>query len=249
LNEGGGAPATAGDATWIHTFFPDELWDSQGGDFDPVASASAAVGSSGTYTWSSSELAADVQGWVDNPGSSFGWAVIGDESASTTARRFGSRENPNPALRPVLTVDYSPPPAGTLVLTAGVSQAAFVTGETLNLSVGATNPGLASTVDVYIVILLPDGDTLVNFIDLQGTFEIRSLSNLADLTPMVPSLSLSGAFNVSLSPFFTYSWRGTEPAGTYSAFLVMAQAGSLSDGSIDPGDLVKLAASSFTFNP
>ena len=81
LNEGGGAPATAGDATWIHTFFPDEFWDSPGGDFDSVASASAAVGSSGSYSWSSSEVAADVQSWVDNPSSNFGWAVIGDESS------------------------------------------------------------------------------------------------------------------------------------------------------------------------
>lgn len=249
LNEGGGAVATPGDATWIHTFFPDEFWDSQGGDFEPVASASTDVGSSGTYTWSSSELVSDVQSWVDNPGTNFGWIMIGDESTSTTARRFGSRENANPALRPVLTVDYSPPPGGGLVLTASVDQEAFVTGETMNLSVSAVNPGLSSNVDVYIVILLPDGDTMVNFVGLDGAFEIGSLSNLGALSPMVPSLSLAGAFNVSLSPFFTYSWQGTEPAGTYSAFLVMVQAGSLSDGSIDPGDLVELAASSFTFNP
>jgi hypothetical protein len=62
-------------------------------------------------------------------------------------------------------------------------------------------------------------------------------------------LSLAGTFDVGLSPFFTYGWTGTEPAGTYSAFVVMAQAGALRDGSIDPGDLVELAASSFTFNP
>lgn len=249
LNEGGGAPATAGDATWIHTFFPDDLWGSQGGDFDPAASASTAVGSLGTYAWASTELAADVQTWVDDPGSNFGWAMIGDESTSTTARRFGSRENLNPAARPVLTVDYSPPPGGELTLTASVDQGGFAAGDTLNLGVSAANPGLASDVDVYIVILLPDRDTMVNFVGLDGTFEIGSLANLAALTPMVPSLSLAGAFNVSLSPFFTYSWRGTEPAGTYSAFLVMAQAGSLSDGVINPGDLVKFASSSFTFNP
>jgi hypothetical protein len=40
-------------------------------------------------------------------------------------------------------------------------------------------------VDVYIVILLPDGDTMVNFVALNGTFEIGSLSNLGALSPMV----------------------------------------------------------------
>ena len=249
LNEGGGASATAGDATWIHRFFPNQFWSTEGGDFAPVPSAAAAVGGIGTYSWSSAELAADVQGWVDNPGSNFGWAVVGEESASTTARRFGSRENVNPATRPVLTVDYSPPPAATLVLTASANQASFTTGDTVDLSVSATNPGRAESVDVYVVILLPDGDTMVNFVGLDGAFEIGSLSNLGGLAPMVPSLSLGAAFNVSLSPFFTYEWRGAEPEGRYSAFLVMAQAGSLSDGSIDPGDLVQFGASSFTFNP
>ena len=40
-----------------------------------------------------------------------------------------------------------------------------------------------------------------------------------------------------------------EQAGDYTAFLVMAHPGSLSDGSLDPGDLVQSSASSFTFNP
>jgi hypothetical protein len=66
---------------------------------------------------------------------------------------------------------------------------------------------------------------------------------------MVPALSLAAAFDVTLSPFFTYSWSGAEPPGTYAAFLVMAEAGSFADGSVDPGDLVQLDGAAFTFNP
>jgi hypothetical protein len=248
-NEGGGAPATDGDATWVHTFWPAELWASQGGDFDPTASASLPVGGLGTYGWSSAALAADVQGWVDNPGTNFGWILIGEEIGSTTARQFASRENPNEGSRPVLVVDYTPAAGGTLALTASANQTSFSTGGTVDLTIGARNPGLSGTVDVYVVILLPDGDTLVNFTGLDGALELGSLTDVAALTPMVPALSLAAAFDVTLSPFFTYSWSGAEPPGTYAAFLVMAEAGSFADGSVDPGDLVQLDGAAFTFNP
>ena len=108
--EGGGAAATTDDATWLHTFFPDEFWSSDGGDFEPVASASTSVGDIGSYSWSSEGLAADVQDWVDDPTANFGWILLGDESVAATAKRFASRENPDLASRPLLIVDYT---AGT----------------------------------------------------------------------------------------------------------------------------------------
>jgi hypothetical protein len=37
-----------------------------------------------------------------------GWVVLGDEPSVKNARRFPSRENPNPEMRPKLTVEYSP---------------------------------------------------------------------------------------------------------------------------------------------
>ncbi len=249
-NEGSGAAASSGDATWVHTFFPGELWSSPGGDFEPVASATFPVGGLATYTWSSAELTADVQQWVDNPGSNFGWIMIGNEGGPNTAKRFASRENPLSGVRPSLTVDYTPPSGGgTLHLTAGVNQPAFTTADTLRLSIGVSNSGQARTVDVYAVIVLPDGNTLVNFTELDGTFEFGSLAALGSLQPLVTALPLAGAFNASLSPFFTYDWTGGEPAGNYGAFLVMAQAGSFSDGAIGAGDIVAFASASFTFTP
>src|SRR5512134_1053670 len=39
LEEGGGALAQAGDATWVHRFFDTQTWTTAGGDFDPSSSA------------------------------------------------------------------------------------------------------------------------------------------------------------------------------------------------------------------
>jgi len=39
--EGSGAAAQPGDATWVHTFYNTQFWSTPGGDYSPVASATA----------------------------------------------------------------------------------------------------------------------------------------------------------------------------------------------------------------
>ena len=101
--EGDGAPATTNDATWRHRFFDTIFWAMEGGDFSATVSASQSVGPVGQYTWSSAQMVADVQSWVNNPASNFGWLVLGDESAAGTTKRFDTRESASP---PVLTIEY-----------------------------------------------------------------------------------------------------------------------------------------------
>ena len=109
-NEGGGAPSAPGDATWVHRFFDTTNWASQGGDFSGVSSASTSVGGVGNYTWgSTSQMVSDVQGWLDDPASDYGWLLRGNEGVSRTTKRFDTKENGTVASRPVLTVNYTPP--------------------------------------------------------------------------------------------------------------------------------------------
>jgi hypothetical protein len=113
--DGLGVAPTANDATWQDRFYNVNPWATPGGNFTATASATTPVDGQGvTYSWSSAQLAADVQGWVNNPSTNFGWIVIGDEVTITTAKRFGSRENPTPAFRPVLTITYLGPVPVTL---------------------------------------------------------------------------------------------------------------------------------------
>jgi hypothetical protein len=106
--EGIGTYPDTGDATWLHTFFPNDFWMTPGGDYDPVASASQDVGGNGPYTWSSAAMVADVQAWLNNPAGNYGWFVVGNEATFPTAKRFDTRENPNDALRPVLMIEFTP---------------------------------------------------------------------------------------------------------------------------------------------
>src|SRR6266446_54743 len=86
--EGDGAPATPNDATWRHRFFDTIFWAAEGGDFSATASASQSVSVVGPYTWSSPQMVADVQDWLDNPAGNFVWLVLGDEKPTLTTKRF-----------------------------------------------------------------------------------------------------------------------------------------------------------------
>jgi hypothetical protein len=113
-DEGAGAPATPGDATWTDAFFGVTPWASPGGDFIASPSAAISVTAVGPYTWGSTPaMVADVQGWLDAADTSFGWILLGNESGTQTAKRFGSRESSAEATRPVLTVEFLPPAAET----------------------------------------------------------------------------------------------------------------------------------------
>ena len=101
-----GAPATAGEASWLHSAHP-ATWQAPGGDFFAEASATQIIGPSpGFFTMNSSPaLVADVQAWLANPAQNFGWLLkLTDEIPTLTARRFSSSETANGAL---LKIEYT----------------------------------------------------------------------------------------------------------------------------------------------
>lgn len=104
--EGGGAAAQNGDATWAHAIWPSSPWTKPGGDFNDKASASLQVDDVGIYNWSSAQMIKDAQRWLDTPSVNFGWCIVGNETSSTTAKQFASRESLSASNRPMLTITY-----------------------------------------------------------------------------------------------------------------------------------------------
>jgi hypothetical protein len=123
--QGGGGPAQTGDATWLFRFFPGSAWTSAGGDFNASVSASLSVGAGASFTWSSTQLAADVKDMASNPATNFGWMVRGDESLSKTAKKFSTRED-LAENRPKLEIRFFPTCAGDLNADGFVDDSDFV---------------------------------------------------------------------------------------------------------------------------
>lgn len=105
-NGGGGTAALAGDATWLHRSYPSVFWNTVGGDFATNASFTMPIAGAGASVSGFQQgLVDDLQLWLDNPASNFGWLVKSDETLQTsTAKRFESRESSNGGV--TLTIDY-----------------------------------------------------------------------------------------------------------------------------------------------
>ena len=111
---GRGTQAQTNDATWKWNDYPNSLWTTEGGNFVETASATT-----GTLTgdlaevdvfWRSSvsgnaRMKTDVQNWINNPSTNFGWLIKGIEGADLRkATMFYSRESAT--YPPKLTVYY-----------------------------------------------------------------------------------------------------------------------------------------------
>ena len=158
--EGMGAQATTNDATWRHRFFDTIFWTTQGGDFSNTVSASQSVGAIGEYTWSSAQMVADVQSWLDNPATNFGWLVLGEESAVATAKRFDTRESTSP---PVLSIEYTPP------ITLSAHGRRVQGRHTVDLT---WSPVTSANIDIYrngvVIATGPNNRTYKDFIGVRG---------------------------------------------------------------------------------
>ena len=109
---GVGAPAQAGDATWNNNFFNTSSWITAGGDFNPTASATSTVFpvTNQTIAWASTQMALDVQSWLNAPANNYGWFIIGNEAGEHNARGYYSSDNLNTALQPRLLINYNAVP-------------------------------------------------------------------------------------------------------------------------------------------
>jgi hypothetical protein len=107
---GGGRASQPGDATWVHTLYPDDLWGRPGGRYVARTSAASPVEGAGPLAWTSTErMLADVRLWQHNPERNFGWILVGDETFPQNSTAFASREEPDEELRPRLTIRYRRP--------------------------------------------------------------------------------------------------------------------------------------------
>ncbi|MEM9990161.1 MAG: DNRLRE domain-containing protein, partial [Bacteroidota bacterium] len=160
-NGGGrGAAATAGDATWLHRYYPDQFWETPGGDFEAEASATATnVSSIGEVVWQSEQLLQDVQNWVSNPEQNFGWAILSDETIQRSAKRFASREG-RADLAPILQITWTLPVIEEeidLNLSLAVSDENFPKFKPNTTTLTLQNEGNITATGIDVELPLPSG--------------------------------------------------------------------------------------------
>lgn len=120
---GKGATATAGDVTWLSSSYPGTSWTTAGGDFDATVSGSKKSlveieSGRSMSTFTTSGMATDVQYWLANSSSNYGWLLQGDETVAGNAEGFRSKDGTDRSYNsPLLKVYYSTSPTtGTSTL-------------------------------------------------------------------------------------------------------------------------------------
>jgi hypothetical protein len=215
---GGGAPAQPGDATWLHTFYPNSFWSTPGGDFIATPSFTMATPAVGIATAPvATQATADVQTWLDHPNVNFGWLLkMVDEVASSTARRIDSRESTGTT--PTLSVTY---------VTAGHTG---VWGNGCAVGAGTFTFAWSGVLSGGSPIQLVLGNGPAN--QIGADFFSFGLDPVG--TPLAPScnLYLPFAAGIITGSMFTLSGAGaaatslTVPAG-FPGFLVVSQSAAL----------------------
>ena len=151
------SPTTTNDATWTNTFYPNQSWNTPGGDFSSTVSGTAVFGADGTNSTfnSTSQMVADVQSWLNNPSANFGWLMQGDETQNS-GKMIGSMHSSNP---PTLTIDYTAPAAPPDLVVSSSHTGSFRQGDSADqYTLTASNTGTGPTSgQVTLTDTLPTG--------------------------------------------------------------------------------------------
>ena len=135
--------------------------------------------------------------------------------------------------------------AGSLSLGLTVNTSTITPGDTLVAGVTVNNPGNGPLADFYFVIVLPDGATVVSAGPGMGA-SVGTIGNLRSFVPVVRGISLASPFPYSSGSFFSYTFSGIEPLGTYRIYFAAVRTGALNDGVLDPSDLLAVATQDVT---
>jgi hypothetical protein len=143
----------------------------------------------------------------------------------------------NPAFGQLSACDFEVVQLGwkpaALAVEVSANQSTFAVGQTLAPTVGFTNPGLPSVVDVYTGLLFPDGHTIAFFTGAGG-FVIGDLANPASFRPAAQGISLDAPLSATVPNVFAYPWAATDPRGSYVLFLAAVKANA-------PAEILALA--------
>ena len=143
----------------------------------------------------------------------------------------------------------TPVPAAPPSLAIHLNQSDFAPGQTLRMALEMHNPGPLLTTDVYVGVILPDGEQVVfltNLSPLEGQLTTLS-SNPRTFARLLQGVSWPANLHATQEHYWVYTRSGLEANGTYHLIVAWTKPNSLQDGSIDEGDILALDWKAFRF--
>ena len=133
-----------------------------------------------------------------------------------------------------------------ITITISSNEISYSPGDTLTLSVSINNlSSEPQLVDAYLGLIFPDG-SLYFFDSSMANLKPAKSDDPRTFTPVRSSLSLSPGYQLPFTNFFSLVLPQDFPAGTYTAFAVFAEAGSVQAGT--PKLIGDISRAPFTFS-
>jgi hypothetical protein len=146
-------------------------------------------------------------------------------------------------------IRITPPPQAGLSVHTSTTRGIYSSGDRLSVGLSIHNPGVDAIVDFYFGVLLADGVSVLSFTGESLQISLGSLADLRTLRPYAEDQDLLTPFTVEQPEIFSYVWSGSEPAGTYAIFFLVAWTGALNDNILDPEEIVAADVTFFSFAP
>jgi hypothetical protein len=165
-----------------------------------------------------------------------------------------SQSSPNPPCSGTVTVTWDalnesvPLPLVLLSLNQKTILPTFRPRDTLRVGLRARNGGPALNADFYFGILLPNG-ALLFLTSLSPLNGVVPNNDPRSYQPLLANIQLPRGFDATLNDFFSFTFAGNEPPGTYGVFAFFTPSGAFRDGLINAGDIFPIDLRPFRFNP
>jgi hypothetical protein len=197
---------------------------------------SGAIVSERAMLWSSQDMAPiDLNNRIDPAG---GWELRRAIGINDAGEILASASHPSRGSSIVLLRPITQPPS----LAMRLNQDAFRPRETLRMTLQLRNPGPILTVDHYVGVIFPDGQTvlwLTNTSPIEGVVT-RLDSNPNTFVPMLQPISWPAGLDATQQDYLTHTFAGLESLGVYHLLVAWTEPRSLEDGRIDEGDIIAL---------
>ena len=140
--------------------------------------------------------------------------------------------------------DPCAPPVNAFV---SVNATTFDVGQTLTATLGLLNSARPEAADVYLGVVIPDGNFTIAFLTGANTFAFGTIEDFPSYRPVATGIPLTSTFATTVPDFFSYRWTGAEPRGGYTFVFYVVRAGALAAGVLAADDLLASAVTAFSF--
>ena len=145
--------------------------------------------------------------------------------------------------------DLLRPPRGSVPALLSFGASMVVVNVSYYVAIDRVPVGVAISFQYTAPVLILAGVALITRRSPLQSVVTRLDADAHTFPPLLASVQLPQGLDTTLTDFVVYAFGGGEPTGIYTVFTFLTPPGALTDGRMDPDDVVELESRPFVFSP